>query len=874
MLLEHEAFQDMVGIVCEAAQPIRHRRLAMDKVLEILNGLLSWELSHWLSELESLKQKATRGYLQQMAEDCEAKTSRIKNFVRGIQTHKAAISDFLIFRAANRVALEESWAWTIGEAVPTGQESAFSANSLIEGFFIPHEFRCPISHELLEDPVIASDTFTYERSAINQWFQIRQSSPLTGLELRNTTLRSNRQLSNEVNAWIHGADIVTVHEGDARPSKRARSSSGSAGPFGITFFGSMGSFNRQILPSFTLNDLYRVAYRGQRGRRTDFRLHLDNVYLMPSEESVLSVNLQNNSRVHIDFGDKPSNGTTQAEAAPELCLIKVYTSYDEVLFSYWTHKRTDHTLASIVFHYWRFTLKHDPRHTICDMQVWTDMEHHGDGQYWGITSSHWERLSTYFTPAHATGRLQAEKLCSMDKADRSDEGGDSSDDNDNGATTDDSDGDVEDDARALQKHTVLKVHLSKGRHKAKAEISLTRLDVLKQMFDAFVNRVLAYNYKTHMGLVVFETSAKVSQPLTPVVENFRHRVNTMEAKGDTALWDALALADDQLTEYSQKFPAAKKRIMCLSDGADTKSLKRSHEVGSSLVRKGVVVDSFCIGEEDNADLRTISYLTGGYKFVPRTLDQAMAIVELEPVLSQHERPPIVRPSGLSASLANMLPSFVRARREAVPEVVTRDVFPKRKEHPNLHDQFVELTSSNGRTRGNARAASAIADRSDSTLRSSRLLLEMNATVAAANPNYDVYVSESDMAFWIAIVEAPPESPYAGGTFALYLHMDEQYPAFAPNARFTTRIHHPNVNRHGRICHSLFDRNWTSDTTVPQVLQTVYGLLLIPELSDPVNAVMTLGRDPAAFRDEVRQSVEKHAKKTRTQWRTELVESAV
>jgi Mg-chelatase subunit ChlD len=75
---------------------------------------------------------------------------------------------------------------------------------------------------------------------------------------------------------------------------------------------------------------------------------------------------------------------------------------------------------------------------------------------------------------------------------------------------------------------------------------------------------------------------KLSQPLTHVVENFRHTVNEMEAEGDTALWDALALANDQLSEYGKKFPEAKRRIICLSDGADNKSLKRAEEVGGSI----------------------------------------------------------------------------------------------------------------------------------------------------------------------------------------------------------------------------------------------------------------------------------------------------
>ena len=62
----------------------------------------------------------------------------------------------------------------------------------------------------------------------------------------------------------------------------------------------------------------------------------------------------------------------------------------------------------------------------------------------------------------------------------------------------------------------------------------------------------------------------------------------MSAEGDTALWDALALAGDQLCDYEKQFPGAKKRIICLSDGVDNKSSKTSHEVAWDLVVCGSI----------------------------------------------------------------------------------------------------------------------------------------------------------------------------------------------------------------------------------------------------------------------------------------------
>src|SRR5204862_1538855 len=114
---------------------------------------------------------------------------------------------------------------------------------------------------------------------------------------------------------------------------------------------------------------------------------------------------------------------------------------------------------------------------------------------------------------------------------------------------------------------------------------------------------------------------------------------------------------------------------------------RPRDVCSTLVQNNVVVDSLCLGDEDNEELRTISYLSGGYKFVPKSLEQAMAICEMEPVLSQLERPPIVLPPE-ATSLHNASISFIRATHKATTEIVTRDVFPKRKEHTNMQDRFV------------------------------------------------------------------------------------------------------------------------------------------------------------------------------------------
>jgi ubiquitin-protein ligase len=51
--------------------------------------------------------------------------------------------------------------------------------------------------------------------------------------------------------------------------------------------------------------------------------------------------------------------------------------------------------------------------------------------------------------------------------------------------------------------------------------------------------------------------------------------------------------------------------------------------------------------------------------------------------------------------------------------------------------------------------------------------------------------------------------------------------------------HCNVNAHGKICHSIFDRNYSSDTAVGTLLEHVYGLLLTPDKDDPLDSTLAL-----------------------------------
>mmetsp|Transcript_16436 Transcript_16436/g.48706 ORF Transcript_16436/g.48706 Transcript_16436/m.48706 type:complete len:92 (+) Transcript_16436:415-690(+) len=78
---------------------------------------------------------------------------------------------------------------------------ARAAAAAAAGLEIPGSFVCPITHELLEDPVVTADGQTYERHAITNWLARHDTSPLTGEMLEHTRLTPNVMARSLIREW-------------------------------------------------------------------------------------------------------------------------------------------------------------------------------------------------------------------------------------------------------------------------------------------------------------------------------------------------------------------------------------------------------------------------------------------------------------------------------------------------------------------------------------------------------------------------------------------------------------------------------------------------------------------------------------------------
>ena len=75
-----------------------------------------------------------------------------------------------------------------GEGGGSGVAGPSQASEAAE---VPDDFICPITAEIMTDPVTTFDGFTYERAAITEWLRTKDTSPKTGATLESKALIPN-----------------------------------------------------------------------------------------------------------------------------------------------------------------------------------------------------------------------------------------------------------------------------------------------------------------------------------------------------------------------------------------------------------------------------------------------------------------------------------------------------------------------------------------------------------------------------------------------------------------------------------------------------------------------------------------------------------
>lgn len=67
---------------------------------------------------------------------------------------------------------------------------------------VPEHFLCPITQEIMKDPVLTCDGHTYERTSIAEWLQTHSTAPITGAELENKALIPNHLVRSQIKDYL------------------------------------------------------------------------------------------------------------------------------------------------------------------------------------------------------------------------------------------------------------------------------------------------------------------------------------------------------------------------------------------------------------------------------------------------------------------------------------------------------------------------------------------------------------------------------------------------------------------------------------------------------------------------------------------------
>ncbi|XP_026203682.1 uncharacterized protein LOC113153966 [Anabas testudineus] len=357
--------------------------------------------------------------------------------------------------------------------------------------------------------------------------------------------------------------------------------------------------------------------------------------------------------------------------------------------------------------------------------------------------------------------------------------------------------------------------------KCYGSVEIQKIHAVKELFDNFATRSMAYDFHHIICLVTFNSTVTTVHTFTETLEKFKEHVHTLKAAGRTMLYDALHHGMLELGKVKRKFPDCRLRILCLTDGNDVGSSKNPEAVAVDLINSNIIVDSVLLGKVENNVLHGISIATGGCCFKPETSKDGLKLFEIETVLSLEMRKPKSKTDSSTVTKSLLTGFFATHGYDKFPEAVL----------PSQIHSKVTVTESALKKR--------IRESKDGRFmeRDKRILEELKSLHCHPHPYFNVFPSESDFTFWKILLEGPPDTPYENGVFELFCQFGPDYPVKPPTVRFVTHIYHCNINSVGRICHNIFDRSYNAQITMREILDAVYGLLIVPEPEDPLDSIL-------------------------------------
>ncbi|XP_022764467.1 U-box domain-containing protein 1-like [Durio zibethinus] len=187
----------------------------IETVKEVLSSIglrssLDYEEEISKLEAEAQKQAGTGGLIV---------VSNINNLISLVSYSKSLIFSSLQSEKTKEDIKHQPYAYINRNL----DQSSFSQSMFSN---IPDEFRCPISLDLMKDPVIVASGHTYDRNSIAQWINTgHHTCPKSGQRLIHMALIPNYALKSLVHQWCQDNNIPFTDCSSSNTSEMDRSNS-------------------------------------------------------------------------------------------------------------------------------------------------------------------------------------------------------------------------------------------------------------------------------------------------------------------------------------------------------------------------------------------------------------------------------------------------------------------------------------------------------------------------------------------------------------------------------------------------------------------------------------------------------------------------
>jgi len=351
---------------------------------------------------------------------------------------------------------------------------------------------------------------------------------------------------------------------------------------------------------------------------------------------------------------------------------------------------------------------------------------------------------------------------------------------------------------------------------------MTRIEAAQAFFRTYIDKYYSHEVAAVIGLVLFGEKIDLTFPINRAFESFSTELGNLVAnQSKTRLYEAILFATQTINSFkktcTELSPKCLCRVLCLTDGQDNSGMD-PYITYQYLKQSNVIVDSVAIGKEDHSKLSRLTRATGGSCFTVHNIQAGMELFEREAVVSLAVR-------------QDFSPFSFNIQSKSDLDAIGGEVFAKNevqiKTDTKIQNKAVNVTQIDV-----GKVINSTNNSGSSIAR--RILKEFNDF--GSDPNFIIYIDESDVSYWKVIMQGETGTPYQGGFFMITYQFPSEYPFKPPNVRFATPIFHCNINNDGKLCLDILKDQWSPALTVRTVLFSIFSLLRDPNANDPLDTM--------------------------------------